>query len=191
MAGRPKYYRVLDDLKFPARWHLEAPVDGAGREVDPWQFTDGKLLEVRSDLSVPVRHAGVTLDFTFAAFDVPVVTPRAQSAIMSAAASDIQLLPVAVDQADTAGGPFAILNATRLIPCLDESRSEFMKWTKADRRPDRVGKYRMVTRLRIESEKVTADVFRIAGWEVALIVSDNVREAMRAASITGVRFEAV
>ena len=185
------FFRVMDDLHHPDRWHLGVPLDALGMEADPWQFTDGRLFRARSGLRVPVRYIGEPLDFTFAAFDIPVVNHRAQSVIMSLAMNDVQLIPAMVDDVAESGREYAILNAVRIIPCLDESRSEFVKWTRADRRPDRLGSYRMVTKLRIESQTISANVFRITGWEAALIVSNAVREAILAASLTGIKFEAV
>lgn len=191
MHGMGDFYRVMDDVHHPDRWHLGVPRDTSGREVDPWQFTDGKSLRVESLLRVPVRYGGEPLDFTFAAFDVPVVSRRAQTVLMSVVANDVQLIPVIVDDVGESGREYAILNIVRSIQCLDESRSEFVKWTTADRRPDRLGSYRMVTKLRVVSREISANVFRIAGWEVALIVSNAVREAILTASLTGITFDAV
>jgi hypothetical protein len=186
-----EFYRVMDDVHHPDRWHLGVPLNASGREADPWQFMDGKSLRAEPGLRVPVRYVGEPLDLTFAAFDVPVVSRRAQTVLMSVAADDIQLIPVIVDDVDESGRDYAVLNAVRSIQCLDESSSEFLKWTTADRRPDRLGSYRMVTKLRIESREISANVFRVAGWEVALIASSAVRDAILTASLTGIKFEPV
>jgi hypothetical protein len=86
---------------------------------------------------------------------------------------------------------FEVLNALRVVDCLDERRSEFMKSTDKDQRGDLVGAYRTVTRLRVDPAMVPKDVhaFRIEGWRVALIVSEVVVLAM--AGSVGAKFEAV
>jgi hypothetical protein len=183
------FHRVLDDLDHPGRWHLRAPATAAGGPVDPWPFTSARPLDGLPELQVPVRHPGLPLDFTFAGFDVPVVSGAVKAALAALAPELVQWIGVKVTGQPVPVTSFAILNALRKARCLDESRSAFVPWTVADRRPDRVGSYRMVTRLVIDPARAPSDIFRIEGWKVALIVSDAVRSAL--APFSGIRFEAV
>jgi hypothetical protein len=183
------FHRVLDDVDHPGRWHLRAPVTAGGEPVDPWPFTAATPLDGLPELQLPVRYAGVPLDFTFAGFDVPVVSAPVRRALAGLPSGSVQWIGVQVTGQPVPVTTFAILNVLRKARCLDESRSEFVKWSVADRRPDRTGSYRMVTRLAIDPERAPSDIFRIEGWEVALIVSDLVRQAL--APFSGVRFEAV
>jgi hypothetical protein len=49
-----------------------------------------------------------------------------------------------------------------------------------------------VDRLRIDKRKVgNAKVFRPEGWEVALIVSEEIKNAIEHMGVTGARFEEV
>jgi hypothetical protein len=88
---------------------------------------------------------------------------------------------------------FCILNATRLVRCIDDKASEEVRyWRPQDGRPEKTGQYRAVYGLRIEPAKVgDAKVFRPWGWTVALIVSEEIKEALERIGATGVRFKEV
>ena len=48
------------------------------------------------------------------------------------------------------------------------------KWTLDDHRPDKVGQYRMIVKLVIDSARTgDASIFRVSGWRVAVIVSSQ------------------
>lgn len=73
---------------------------------------------------------------------------------------------------------------------LDEARSEFIKWTEHDHRADLAGEFRQVTKLVLARDTIPDDAhfFRIAGWEVALIVSEEVKSAMERVGCFGAEF---
>jgi hypothetical protein len=55
-----------------------------------------------------------------------------------------------------------------------------------------VGKYYAVDNLHIDKSKVgDARVFRPEGWEVTLIVSGDIKEALERVGTTGAKFEEV
>jgi hypothetical protein len=79
-----------------------------------------------------------------------------------------------------------------LIRCIDESASKVQFWKPEDGLPDMVGKYYAVDNLHIDSAKVGgAKVFRPEGWEVALIISREIKETLEALGTTGAKFEEV
>jgi hypothetical protein len=105
------------------------------------------------------------------------------------APDDVQLIPV-----DVEGQPdqYLILVATRLIPCIDEKASRFDRWTPEDGVPHKVGQYSIMYGLRIHKAKVgNAKVLRPEGWTVALIVSEEIKDALERMGATGTRFEEV
>ena len=76
--------------------------------------------------------------------------------------------------------------------CIDEQASKVQFWTPEDGVPEKVGKYWAVDDLRVDKTKVgNAQVFRPEGWEVALIVSGEIKDALERIGATGTRFEAV
>ena len=105
------------------------------------------------------------------------------------AAGDVQLIP-----ADIEGWPeqYFVLVATRLIRCIDEQASRILFWTPEDGEQDRIGQYRDVRDMRVDRAKVgNAKVFRPEGWQVALVVSEEIKDAMDAMGTTGTRFQEV
>jgi hypothetical protein len=105
------------------------------------------------------------------------------------AAGDVQLIP-----ADIEGQPeqYLILVATRLIRCIDEKASRILFWTDKDGEPDRVGQYRDVRDMHVDKAKVgNAKVFRPDGWEVALIIAEEIKDAMENMGAAGTRFQEV
>jgi hypothetical protein len=61
-----------------------------------------------------------------------------------------------------------------------------------DERPERTGKYRAVAGMRIDPSKPGhAKVFRPWGWTIALIVSEEIKEALERIGTTGTKFKEV
>jgi len=85
---------------------------------------------------------------------------------------------------------FAVLNCIRLLGCIDEERSEFIKWMPADHRADLAGQYRSVTRLVLNGHKIPphAHLFRLEGWQVALMASEQLKHAMIQQGCFGAKF---
>ena len=188
MANR--YFDVLDDLHLPGRWSLGKVSDEGGRTVVPGRLLSGMPATFPGRLEVDVRAAGKPLDFTFAAFDIPIVNARAATLIRELVPEGVQFLPVVV------GGqsePYFILNTLRVVKCIDEkASSEVQFWTPEDEQPERVGEYSAVHGMRIDPARVgDAKVFRPWGWPVALIVSEDIKDALERAGVTGLKFEDV
>jgi hypothetical protein len=183
------FYRLLADPAATSRWYLKSPLDPAGDEVDPRLFTQGTPVGSLPPLSLPLRRAGDELDFNFCDFDM-VVTPSAFNAeLETLVGSVIQRIPVIVDgRSDW----FEILNICELVKCVDEARSVLTKWTAADGRPDKIGQYRMIVELKIDPAAAQDhQIFRIADWPIALIVSEKVKSLLEVRKVSGLRFQRV
>ena len=181
-----RYFRLLDDVHVPKRWHLgEVTVaDGTPQEYD----------NIRADgtLSVEITDAGRALDFCLTSFAIPVATNAVGERIAAVAGDDLQRFAVNVrgPWSNLDKAHFEVLSASRAITCLDERRSEFMKWTESDHRPDLAGAYQMVTELYVDAACIpsSAHLFRIKGWEIALIVSESVKAAIEEGPSEGAVF---
>ena len=185
-----RYFKLTDDVYIAGRWELGEPVDSQGQEVDPWQFTKGKAVHVSGTLRVPIKRPGRPLDFSFTSLATPVVHTRVATLLSALTPGDVQFVPVDIDsQPDQ----FRIFVATRLIRCIDDRKStEVRYWKPEDGRPEKTGEYRSVYRLRIDPSKVgDAKVFRTWGWDIALIVSEEIKEALERAGVTGTKFKEV
>lgn len=183
----PRYFDLLDDTRIPGRWQLASPLDDRRNEIDPWQFKQGKVLELGCMPRFPLDIVGNPLDFSLAAFSIPVVHARVVELFERMHVDAVQFIPARIEGLPE---PWYILNALQIIRCIDDARSEEVQyWRPEDNRPDKVGQYRAVHGLRIDPAKVgDARVFRTWGWRVVLIVSEDLKVAMEAAGLTGARF---
>ncbi|MDC0711475.1 hypothetical protein POL68_23590 [Stigmatella sp. ncwal1] len=187
-----RYFRLMDDVSIPGRWELGVPVDQQGREVDdPWMFKNGVPVCIDGRLKVPIQLPGKALDYSLAGIGVaPIIHVRAASLLKELAPNDVQLFPV-----DINGQPdqFYILNATRVKKCIDDEASEEVTyWAAEDGQPEKVGQYQGVHGMRIDPARVgNAWIFRTWGWTIALIVSEEIKEALERIRATGVKFREV
>jgi len=179
-----KYYRLLDDVNIKGRWHLgELTEHGGSSSINLWH---GVALNERIGIQAEITDVGTPLEFCLSSFGVPIAKKRLALAIREAAGGDLQLLHV-----DIPGClDFYALNCVRIVDCLDEGKSEFVKWTKADHRSDLAGEYRMVTKLIVDPIRIPshAHFFRIKGWTIALIVSERIKTAMELCGSFGAKF---
>lgn len=173
-------------------WYLGDPLDAQGQEVEnPYVFRAGARVPGGKRLTFPVEQPGRPLDFSSAGLGMaPVVHVRLASTFSSLAPDDVQLIPVGIK-----GHPdqYVLLVATRLIRCIDDKTSREVRYWKPEHgQPERVGEYRSVSGLRIDTSKVgDARVFRTWGWDVALIVHEDIKHALERAKATGVKFTEV
>lgn len=183
-----KYYDLLSNMRLPGRWVLADPVDARGQEVDPWQFDKGHFLNLRGNLVLRQARQGSALDFSFTTLTIPVVHGRVMSICERLGLQQqVQFLPI---QVEGQSEPYFILNALRILRCIDDARCEEVRyWRPEDGDPDKVGQYRVVAGMRIDPSKVgDSHIFRPWGWSVALIVSERLKQAMEEAGITGTKF---
>ncbi|QSQ13032.1 imm11 family protein [Myxococcus landrumensis] len=186
-----RYFRLSENVQ-AGYWFLGDPRNEQGQEVeDPSLFRAGRPVPVEGRLTVPIIEPGKPLDFSTAGTGaVPIGHVTVASLFAELAPDDVQLLPVGIqghmDQ-------YLILVATKLIRCIDDHASEEVRYWKPEHgQPARVGDYKVVSGLRIDTSKVgDAKVFRTWGWDLALIVSEDIKQALERAKVTGVKFTPV
>ncbi|WP_163867738.1 imm11 family protein [Myxococcus eversor] len=179
-----RFFELHDDVQAPRRWHLGMPVDARGRAVkEPERFRLGAPVSVEGCLRLPIEVPGRPLDFTEAGVRIPVVHVKVATVFTELAPDDVQLIPVDIDKHEDA---YLILVATRLIRCIDEKASRIQRWLPEDGVPEKVGQYASVRGLRIDASQVgEARVFRPEGWPGALIISEDLRDALMRVGATG------
>lgn len=182
-----QYYEVrADDKSHADRWFLGEPYADAKEEIDARLFRYGQPYTGPSPIRIPILKDGTAVAFSLAAFDMPVVSDAVRKAVGAITSQGYDLFPVAVDSRKDA---YWILNVNTAIACVDEARSEVQKWAASDGRPDRIGAYRSIVNLKIDPSRSCGDIFRVKGWEVALVVSDNIRHALEGISNLGIIFK--
>lgn len=190
------YFRIHFDPNLRSQWFLDTPISNSGDEWAFWRLR-GNVLG-NDDLKVwrtKVIRSGQTLPFSFAGFDVPIVDRQVGQLITEEAPGQVQLLPLEIEKTDDGvlHSGYFILVATKAVRCVDERRSDFIKWEVNDNRPDKVGEYRMISKLSLDSSLIPHDlkIFRIQGWQQALIVSESLAKSLRNCVELGIHFESV
>jgi hypothetical protein len=183
------FFRVLADPAKSNRWFLDEPRTEDGQGIDAREFTEGVPYKGLVAVLVPIGQPGEVVGFTFAAFDMPVISDRIMHIIKAHAADSIQFFPIRIGRL---GGGFGILNVVARVKCIDESLSNVVKWMPQDGRPEKIGQYRTITHLTIDPSRCGPQhIFRIEGWEIALIVSRALKEASESVADTGLVFSPV
>jgi hypothetical protein len=181
-----RYFKLNDDVSIPGRWELDSPTNERGEEMEPWQFIEGMPLDIGGRMSCRLLRPGRPLDFSEAPPGIPVVGQRVVELLQRLGVEEVQFFPVRVGSQEEL---YFVLNATRLVDCIDEARCmRTERWKPEDGRPERVGEYRVVERMRIDPGKVGgARVFRTWGWPV-LVVAAEVKQTMEREGLKGPRF---
>ncbi|WP_164021521.1 imm11 family protein [Pyxidicoccus trucidator] len=187
-----RYFDLHQNLYIPGRWYPDEPTDLHGQEIDDiWQFAEGHPVEFREPLRIPLYRSGRAVDFSLTPVGVtPIIHPKVASVFAELAPDDVQLFPVEVEGQPE---PYFLLNVTRLVRCIDDSACEEVKYFKPeDGQPEKTGTYRSVIGLRIDKSLVgDVKVFRTWGWPIALIVPEDIKEALERTGATGMRFTEV
>ena len=188
----PLRYFQLIDAPLPGAWELGDPTDSRGQEMkNPWRFIQGEPLQADAPLKIPLSCPGTPLDFTLAGVGVaPVIHAKGAVLFAQLAPEDVQLVAV---QVASRPEPYFLVNATRIIRCIDDQASaQVQHWKAEDGLPQKTGMYRDVHGMRIDLTPVgQTQVFRTWGWTSALIVSEAVKEAFERAGLTGLAFREV
>ncbi|MFY0565287.1 imm11 family protein [Archangium lansingense] len=185
-----RYFELSDDLHIPGRWELGVPMDEHEEKVWTWLFRRGELADIKGQLRVPLYGPGKPLDFSLAGAAVPIVHAKVAFILKKLAPADVQLIPVEVESQTES---YFILNTLRVVKCINDAACEEVKyWRPEDGQPELVGEYRVVSGMRIEpSLSEGAHLFRPWGWPVALVVSEDIKNALERVGTTGTRFEDV
>jgi hypothetical protein len=185
-----RFFDLFDDVYVPGRWHLGSPIDAEGRETDDFgYFTRGHAVKDSGPLRIPCTASGTPLDYSLAGLNVPIVHARVAEVFTRLAPHAVQLLPVEIDgQPD----PYFILVVTRLVRCIDESASVIERWTKENGVPEMVGEYMSVRNLHIDWSRVGDEqLFRLQDWEVVILASEELKDALERSKATGLKFTEV
>ena len=185
-----EFYEIwFDTHNYPDQWFLSEPLAADGGEIDARDFTHGRKYRGPLPAIVPVGNPGRELAFSFGAFNMPVVSRDVASAIQKVAGRDVEFFAVDVPASK---GEYLILNALCRLACLDEERSEFTRWEPDDNRPDRLGRYKMISEIRLDPSRIGRHhIFRIKDATFSLLASDVLKDAIHDIPDLGVKFRSV
>lgn len=138
-----------------------------------------------------VYRKGQPVDFrTTGTCNVPIASQRFAKTIEEIAPNDLQRIPFRIEGAE---GEWEILNVLPLIDCLDRERSWITYFPENEPLcPSRSGKPRRVINLTIHADRTSGhQIFRIKDWQVVIAVSEQIKDAIERAELTGMKFESV
>jgi hypothetical protein len=184
------YFLVeADDTNFADRWFLDDPLTATGEELDPREFRYGRPYVGPLPANVPIHVEGRKVAFTLGSCDMPVVTQEIAEMVARMSPTDVQMFPVSI--ASSLAG-YSILNVVNREACVDENRSEILWWKPEDGRPDKVGRYRMLSNLKVDPAKTNGrHIFRIKDYAIDLIVSERLKNALEGIPDLGIVFDPV
>ena len=163
-----RYFRVTVDPAIGTQWFPEEPVGEDGTVLDARLFTSCRPFS-GSGVRLRTKQDGVMLPLNFGPFDIPVARRALAERIARLAPDDVQVVPATTDSGEACG----IVNVLTCRDCIDELASVGTRWAPGDGRPDKVGQFRMITRLVVDAGKAGgAQVLRLTGWLTPLIVSE-------------------
>ena len=186
-----RYFKLSEDVYVPGRWVLGTPIGSRGQELGSPVFLQGERVSVDGPIRIPLYQPGKPLDYSHAdAGTVPVVHAKVGDILNRMASKDVQLFPVEVE---TQREPYFLVNVIHTVKCIDDQASEEVSyWTEEDGLPEKVGNYFSVAGMRIDPTQVGgAKMFRTWGWNIALIVSEEIKTALEHIGATGMKFKEV
>jgi hypothetical protein len=177
------YYRVLKDRDVANLCFFGEPVGSSG-EVDARRFTRCEIYAAHDEtLRIPILKYGEQPDFAYGAFDLPVVSPSLGRRLQEFAPESVELIPAVADEVER-----KILNVLACVDAIDEQRTVGEKWPSDTLREDRAGQYRTIVHLFLDVSRLGGHhVFRVGGWQVALVISETLAKQLSADEMNGVR----
>lgn len=187
-----RYYRLMDELFEPEhRWFLNGLKVSDEDKISFWEFLTPSPIELATteSLTIKVREKGISLDFTFADFEIIIVNERTASLLRD---EDCQLLPIEIDGINNGHSYFVVI-ILNSIDCLDEERSRFEKWEQGNPiRPDLAGNYKSIYKLFIDGTKImNNEIFRLGKYDNVIVINDYLKNKFERAGISGIKFREV
>ena len=184
MAKKTAFYEI--DQFHGKQWHLAEPTTRKGEEIDIWAFVAGRSIDLTKfrDVKFDIQYEGPRLDFTLAAFDIPVVTKTLGEFFDEHCGECVQRIPVTVGNDSKT---YEILNVICQVACFDYEASE---WDPMDEEDESCREVGGVEELAIVGKSVDDDtsVFRVEEWTEPIVLREAVKSALSKAKFSGFKF---
>lgn len=185
------YYRLVQDTSVKNRWLL-----GEIQYVNNWEFLQPSVIFMEPcRYQISMESDGIETDYTASlVYGVPIISNQFRSLIldlpdMSHPCRGVVTEPVVVLGKESGNQYFVMITDT-FYDCIDENLSEFHKYQINDPvRPDKAGSYSGFYKMRLDSRRIgPANIFRLKGFEQAIIVSEDIKIRYDIAGLTGAIF---
>jgi len=178
------FYSLNDDINFPDRWYLGDVIN-----VDNWSLL--KFVDTNKTYQVKIYQLGQQMDFSQnEAYGVCIVSEKFKQALAGIPDVNFAKAEVVDSEVDT---EYYIMSVPSVVKCIDEERSEFQKFEVNDPvRPDKAGEYRGFFKMVVNRQACESNsVFRVAGFDIEIIVSSEIKKALEKENVTGLKFKQV
>jgi hypothetical protein len=185
-----------DEIQPISVWYLSIKLE----KIREWDLMAGKHISNWDTNTIAIYDEELEYtDYPFTSDSLPVYSSRLKSLMEELGIEGIQYLPLKIGRRDgviNVNG-YHIANYLRVIDCLDRERSVYQVWTKEnllfwEKRPYMLGTFRDVKKAVINSEKIgNVPIFRLWGWELMVIVREDVKQAVEEAGIIGCVFREI
>lgn len=177
------FFRILDDLSLKNRWFLSSINLRNHSEI--WKFVQaGYISKPQKGLKIDILEQGNSLDLTMCDFEVLIANQKAASLFSE---DDVQKIPILINSIEE---PYFIIVIKNELDCVDREKSEYLLWKEGNEiRPDLAGTYQVISKLILDTSVIgDMNIFRVKGYNVALIVSEKIKNQFDAMKLTGIRF---
>lgn len=182
-----KYFNVTVGWVAGESLTVDRLCDDAGEPLDESTLVQCIPCRARLPLRYEARKGGRVYDWNWGLFLLPIIRSAIAEQLLEVAGADVELVPLEVPGVEE---PMSVVNILSRPDCVDELRSaEVRRFTAADGDPERVGKYKWVGGLIVDPLRVGgANLFRVAGYEIAMVASRRFVDVARRAAWTGIDF---
>ncbi|WP_155740236.1 imm11 family protein [Burkholderia territorii] len=183
-----QFFEIGLDSDDSTRWYLGQPENSGGKLL-PGTFWRGLRWDDPRPLATHIRQHGTPANFNHSGFAEYIVCAPIMDRLREILGpSIIQGIPISIDGCLD---KYEVLNVLDVVDCVDEDHSYFSRWTIEDGRPERVGEYK-ISLLRIDPKRAKGhDLFRVKGWNIALVCSEKIKNFLQDFGVTGIRFKPV
>src|SRR5262245_43957867 len=85
-----------NDVVYPTRWFLNGIRSEVTKDYWDWPLLEGRVLSNPGSLYTDISENGVSLDLTYAVFDIPVVNRKTNALILEHYSDYVQSFPIAI-----------------------------------------------------------------------------------------------
>ncbi len=151
---------------------------------DRYALTQGKRITDWPKYVTLYYEEGHPEDFLGNALGWPVFSPKVKEIIRNRDGQAVQFLPITVVNPVTGARltDYVVANILRLMPALDKRRADYRE------DPD-YPEFPIILKVALKQESVTGvDIFRLQEQPALVFVSERLRDALRAADVSGFKF---
>lgn len=158
-----------------------------GQVEDVWWHSGDRITRTLAPIDFVIDPSGLPLDYEFNLAGLPLVSPNLQTALAKAGVDNLQYFDTRflTSRGRVLRSDYKVANVVGLVACFDWDRSVYDDRHRAD------GLAIHIEKLVIDLRRVRGKrLFRIEEAQYILIVARDVRDALDAAAITGIKFTA-